>query len=213
MVDTSYLVNLGSGPNRSQNCPYFEQLMLRTEKRLRQLIRNTLGKFQLVNRLEGSGVVLVGLQMRLYRRLSKYSLQSSAEFFQLAARELHRELLDIVKSYRQHLGDPKLPIQLPVDEDGNELSVEFLDPSQSAEDLRKWESFYQKIDNLEGDYGEIFRMRYLADATYEEIGKRFRPNDSLANQRKWAERAFRKACKMLIESLGEDLPEYFLEGL
>lgn len=213
MVDTSYLVHRGSGPNRDPNCPYFEQLMLRTEKRLRQLIRNTLGKFQLVNRLEGSGVVLVGLQMRLYRRLSKYSLESSAEFFQLAARELHRELLDIVKTYRQHLGNPKLPIQLPVDEEGSELSIEFLDPSQSAEDLRKWECFYQKIDSLEGDFGEIFRMRYLADSTYEEIGKRFRPNDSVANQRKWAERAFRKACKMLIDSLGEDLPEYFLEDL
>lgn len=213
MVDTDFLLKEGFGPNRDKYRDCFNQLMLRTEKRLRELIRRTLGQFQLVRRLDGSGVVLGGLQYRLYKRLLVHSVQNREEFFCLAVRELHRELLTLVRDYRKHLGDPKVPVQLPVDENGNEMTLEFTDHGHSPEDLARWESFYDAMYDLEGELGEVFRLRYLTDCSFEDIGKQYKPNQNQEAARKWASRTYTKACIQIVNQLGESLPAYFVDEM
>jgi len=151
--------------------------------------------------------VLVGLQLRLYKRLQNYVITNREDFFAMAARELHWELITLVRNYREHLGDPRVPVQIPVDEDGNEMTLEFVDVGCTSEDLARWELFYNAVHALEGDLGEVFRLKFFTDCSFAEIGNQLQPEKNQEASARWASRAYNRALSQLQRQLGGLFPD------
>ena len=81
------------------------ELLVHFETRLIRLTRKMLRTFPAVRRWEQSDDVFQGAAMRLRRALKGLTPGSTREFFQLAALQVRRELLDLAAVYR-HRGSP-----------------------------------------------------------------------------------------------------------
>jgi DNA-directed RNA polymerase specialized sigma24 family protein len=87
---------LRSGNDRGRS-----ELVNHACERLRKLTRRMLGGFSPLRRWEETDDVLQSAMIRLYRALAEVTPQSLRHFYNLAAMQIRRELLDLVK---HHLG-------------------------------------------------------------------------------------------------------------
>ena len=99
-------------------------------ERLRLLTRRMLRGYPLVRRWEQTDDVLQNAMLRLFRALADVTPDSLRHFYNLAALQIRRELLDLAKHHARS-GDGEMQGAEPADEDG--------EPSSLAE----WSEFHQ----------------------------------------------------------------------
>jgi RNA polymerase sigma factor (sigma-70 family) len=172
-----------------------ERLIEFTEIRLHKLAHTMLADFPGVQRWEQTDDVFVNALLRLNSSLECVELTSPRHFFNLAAMQIRRELLDLKKHYYgpQGIGSNHHTDHQPPDESGGILANE---PSQS-EELERWEALHQAAAKLPDELREVFNLVYYQGLTKEGVARILGVHLSTV-KRRWQE-----AKLLLHDELGD----------
>jgi RNA polymerase sigma-70 factor (ECF subfamily) len=156
------LINLA----RSGNAHAKTLLLDHSCERLLRLTRKMFRGYPGLRRWEQTDDVFQNSLIRLHRALSQVELESVRHFFNLAAVQIRRELLDLKKHHfgvegraTHHHTDHQ-----PPDETGSALS----DKAEEPEDLSKWGEFHLAVEYLPEELREVCDLLYYEGLTQEE---------------------------------------------
>jgi RNA polymerase sigma-70 factor (ECF subfamily) len=169
-----------------------------------QLIRSVLGRFQnlarrMLNRFPDlrhwaqTGDVAQDAMLRLLRALRTVSPQTTRDFFNLAAEQIRRQLLDLVRQYRRFPVQP-LPAGDSSDDGGDP-------PAPVVADLDRWQQFHEAVARLPAEQREVIGLTFYHGWTQVQIAELFRV-DERTIRRRW-----RDACRVLDKEVGGNLPD------
>jgi RNA polymerase sigma-70 factor (ECF subfamily) len=141
------------------------ELIGRAYDRLRRLAHKMLRKFPHVGDFEESSDVLHDSLPRLIRALESVPPASVAQFFALASRQMHWELLDLAKRYAGREA-PR----------GEQISARANDGSPNPEPatsdspstLASWTEFHRAVESLPEKDRDVFDMLYYQELTHAE---------------------------------------------
>lgn len=179
----------------------WEELIGASYARLEGLARKMLGGFPGVARWEQPQDVLHNALLRLLRSLRAVRPDSVRGFFCLAAEQIRRELLDLVRHYQgpRGLGTNHATPGPPGEA---ETLPRRPDPADVAdEDLDRWEDFHRAIDRLPEDEREVMGLVFYHGRTQAEAA------ELLSVSERKIRRLWRSACGNLHHSLGGCLPQ------
>lgn len=135
-------------------------------ERLLKLTRRMFRGYPGLRRWEATDDVFQNSLIRLHRALADVELESVRHYFNLAAVQIRRELLDLKKHHfgiegraTHHHTDHQ-----PPDQAGGSLSAR----SDEPEDLTLWAEFHEAVDELPDDLREIVDLLYYEGLTQDE---------------------------------------------
>lgn len=146
-----------------------DRLIEFTANRVHKLARTMLADFPAVQRWEQTDDVFVNALRRLDSALRCVELTSPRHFFNLAAMQIRRELLDLKNHYYGPLGigTHHHTDHQPPDESGGKLAKA---PSQS-EELERWGALHEAAAKLPDELREVFNLVYYQGLTREEVAR------------------------------------------
>jgi RNA polymerase sigma-70 factor (ECF subfamily) len=145
------------------------ELIGRAYDRLRRLARRMLRKFPHVGDFEDSSDVLHDSLPRLIRALEAVPPASVGQFFTLASRQMHWELLDLAKryagrqaprGYQSHAGGSDGPPSSP--------AGEVASTADSPSTLASWTEFHRAVESLPEKERDVFDLLYYQELTHAE---------------------------------------------
>jgi RNA polymerase sigma-70 factor (ECF subfamily) len=120
-------------------------------ERLTRLTRAMLKGYARLKRWEQTDDVFQNAVMRLYRALQEVHPASAAEFFRLAALNIRRELLDMVKHYYGPQGEGAHHASVagaPGADSGLDPLAAQADTGDDPGDLASWAEFHRRVEAL-----------------------------------------------------------------
>ena len=170
--------------------------------RLDRLTRKMLRDYPRVHRWEQTGDVLQNASLRLYRTLEEIIPQDAREFFRLAALNIRRELLDLVKHYCGPQGQDYNHATWHAA--GNtKTEPEHFQPSTEDEDparLAAWSDFHKQIEKLPEEEREVFDLLWYQGLTQAEAA------EVLEVSERTIKRRWQAARLALFQALGGEAP-------
>lgn len=122
-----------------------------------------------LRRWEETGDVFQSSMMRLHRALESTTVESVRHFFNLAALQIRRELVDLARRHfgpegmgRNHHTDHQAP-----DEQGGSLHGRAEEP----DDVADWTEFHERVDRLPESEREIVNLLFYEALTQEEAAQ------------------------------------------
>lgn len=138
-------------------------------ERLLKLTRRMFRGYPGLRRWEQTDDIFQNSLIRLHRALSQVELESVRHFFNLAAVQIRRELLDLKKHHfgiegraTHHHTDHQ-----PPDDAGGSLSAK----SDEPEDLMLWAEFHEAVNELPDELREIVDLLYYEGLTQDEAAE------------------------------------------
>lgn len=138
-------------------------------ERLLKLTRRMFRGYPGLRRWEQTDDVFQNSLIRLHRALASVELESVRHFFNLAAVQIRRELLDLKKHHfgmegraTHHHTDRQ-----PPDDEGGALATASAEP----DDLGVWAEFHAAVDRLPDELRETFDLLYYEALTQEEAAE------------------------------------------
>jgi RNA polymerase sigma-70 factor (ECF subfamily) len=131
---------------------------------LERLARQMLRRFPGVGRHAQTGDVLNSSLMRLLRCLEQVQPPSMRDFYTLAAAQIRRELLDLVRHFARL---NRHEVALDPGSAGGAAAAE-----DSAE-LERWERFHEGWEKLPAEEREVMALRYYHGWTEEQVAELF----------------------------------------
>jgi len=132
--------------------------------RLMLLTRKMFHDFPRLQRWEQTGDVFQMAMIRLSNALREVEVESPHHFFNLAALQIRRTLLDLTK---HHFGPEGAAANHQTPRDGENL----LDRVGQPTDLEKWTRFHSLIDHLPQEQIEVVNLLFYEDLTQEEAAE------------------------------------------
>jgi len=132
--------------------------------RLLRLTRKMFHGYPNLRRWEQTDDVFQNSLLRLHRALAEVRVESVRHFFNLAAIQVRRELLDLVK---HHFGPEGATDGQPADDEGGALH----DSAAEPDDLSGWGEFHAQVEKLPADELEVVNLLYYEGLTQEEAAK------------------------------------------
>ena len=159
----------------------FDVLIRRTEERLAHFSRRLLGAFPVVREREQTDDILQNVLIRLTRALRQEMPRTVAEFFNLAAVQIRRELLDLARSHARRptvalAGDPSAPDEVT--------------------ELERWTALHEAVERLPDELRDVFSYRFYHGWTQPQIAELLGISDRQV-RRLWID-----ACLRLKEAVG-----------
>jgi RNA polymerase sigma-70 factor (ECF subfamily) len=149
-----------------------EELLNCAWGRLERLARKMLGDFPGVQRWEGTGDVLSAASLRLHRALHDMTPSSALHFFNLAAMEVRRELIDLARHYKNR------PNHLPLPSPGGGSDFDGpagLDPSDSSsrdpDQLEPWTRLHEAIGRLPDKPRAVCELLWYQGLSQAEVAQ------------------------------------------
>ena len=146
-----------------------EALLNHACDRLLGLTRKMFHGYPNLRRWEQTDDVFQNSMLRLHRALAEVRVESVRHFFNLAAVQVRRELLDLAKHHfgpegggANHHTDGQ-----PADDDGGSLH----EKAEEPDDLSGWSEFHAQVEKLHEDEQEVFNLLYYEGLTQEEAAK------------------------------------------
>jgi RNA polymerase sigma factor (sigma-70 family) len=127
-------------------------------ERLRKLCRRMLRGYPLVRRWEQTDDVLQNAMLRLYRALLDVHPESLRHFYNLAAQQIRRELLDLARKHAQ---------QDTPSEPNTEEAADLDEPAT----LAQWTEFHASVESLPEDEREVFSLLWYEELTQLEVAE------------------------------------------
>lgn len=124
-------------------------------ERLRLLTRRMLRGYPLVRRWEQTDDVLQNAMLRLYRALADVTPDSLRHFYNLAALQIRRELLDLAKHHARN-------------DEGEQRAEEPADEGGEPSSLVEWSEFHSLVERLPDDEREVFALIWYHDLSQAE---------------------------------------------
>ena len=162
-----------------------DELIERACGRLRRLTRKLLADFPRVRNYADSGDVLQNAVLRMLRRLEACPPGTVQAFFQMAAREIRCELLDLVRHYYGPHGPGQNEVAA-VPEDSSQATLEPSDHHHEPRQLAQWTEFHEQVKALPAGERAVFDLLWYHGMTQDEAAEIL--NWSLATvKRRWLE--------------------------
>lgn len=158
-----------------------EEIINYSCQRLRRLTSKMLEDYPRLQRWEEIDDVLQDAMLRLHRSLKEVQPKSVSQFFGLAATQIRRTLIDLV---RHHFG-PEGPGGY------RHLSVHEVDPIATKgglTTLEAWADFSEALDNLPGDEREVVDLLWFEGLTQCEAAEVLGVNERTIRRRWYAAR-------------------------
>jgi RNA polymerase sigma-70 factor (ECF subfamily) len=179
------------------------ELLQAASERLNQLARVMLNDFPRLRRWEQTDDVLQNALLRLCRALRDVLPGSVRDFYRLAALQIRRELIDLVRHYYGPEGQgPKHATNAGVEEaSGSRLPIyEQAVSEENPERLAAWSDFHKEVDRLPEEEREVFDLLWYQGMKQTEAA-------ALLNvSTKTIKRRWQSACLKLHDSLKDNLP-------
>jgi RNA polymerase sigma-70 factor (ECF subfamily) len=150
-----------------------------------------------LRRWEDSGDVLHNAVLRLLHRLRNVTPATPRDFFHLAAGEIRRALIDLV---RHHFG-PRGPATRH-DSNGWSESFDHPDGEQCPGDLAQWREFHERVGELPDDDRQAFELVWYQGLSYVEAA------GVLGVSARTVTRRWQAACLKLQSSIDAGLPPF-----
>lgn len=171
-------------------------------ERLRGLAHRMLRRFPQVQRWEQTDDVFCAAVTKLQRALETVTPESSRHFYNLAAVQMRRVLVDFARHYygADGLGAHHETVRVDPEQDG---APKYESPDSRGEpaSLNEWTEFHQLVETLPDEEREVFDLLWYQQLTQEQaaeiLGVAVR-----TVRRRWQDARF-KLCKA---RLGEPLP-------
>jgi RNA polymerase sigma-70 factor (ECF subfamily) len=150
-------------------------------ERLRRLARQMLQSYPRVRRWEETDDVLQNALLRLYRSLKDVPPASVVDFLRLAALNIRRELLDLVKHYYGPRGHGAHHVSLDPDQDGTPPAAgqASLDPDR----LAMWSEFHQQVERLPDEERAVFDLLWYQGLSQPEAAEVLGVNERTLKRR------------------------------
>jgi RNA polymerase sigma-70 factor (ECF subfamily) len=149
-----------------------DALLAHACQRLRSLTHRMLRDYPGVRRWEQTDDVLQNAMVRFNRALSEVPLDSARHFWNLAAQQLRRELIDLARHYlgtagpgRKHHTDPR---GRAADDPGGLLQAQADHPAHEPDSLEDWTAFHEQVEALPEEEREVFNLLWYEGLTQEE---------------------------------------------
>jgi RNA polymerase sigma-70 factor (ECF subfamily) len=178
-----------------------EELLRATGRRLERLARKMLRRFPNVRRWADTGDVLQNALLRLLRALQDVQPDSTRSFFNLAAVQIRRELLDLLRHFYGPQGVGANHASLPTGPQGPDLRAGLVDEAAAAEDLERWAAFHEGVEGLPAEEREVVGLAFYHGWTQVQIAELLQV-DARTVRRRW-----RAACLRLHKALAGELPK------
>ena len=146
-----------------------DSLLAHACDRLLRLTRKMFHGYPALRRWEQTDDVFQNSMIRLHRALADVGVESVRHFFNLAAVQVRRELLDLAK---RHFGPEGVGANhhtdgQPADDEGGALHDSAVEPS----DLSGWAEFHAQVEKLPADELEVVNLLYYEGLTQEEAAR------------------------------------------
>jgi RNA polymerase sigma factor (sigma-70 family) len=137
--------------------------------RLLRLTRKMFHGYPNLRRWEQTDDVFQNAMVRLHRALAEVRVVSIRHFFNLAAVQVRRELLDLAKRHFGPEGDGANyhTDGIPADEFGGSLH----DRAEEPDDLSAWSGFHTHVEKLPNDEQEVVNLLFYEGLTQDEAAK------------------------------------------
>lgn len=154
----------------------FDALIIRTGDRLRSLTRRVFqNDFPRLARWEETDDVVQDVLLRLSRSIAEVKPANSQQFFGLAATQLRRSLLDLV---RRHFGSEgherhaaKHHTDGPTTRDEGGTVAKQPDRLGEPKRVEQWRDFYEALDRLPEKHREMFDLLFIQELTRAQTAK------------------------------------------
>jgi len=187
-----------------------QQLIEHACQRLRGLARKMLRRFPKVHRWEQTDDVFVEAVTRLHRALETVQPESPRHFYNLAAAQIRRVLIDLSRRYcgaeglaSHHDTVAAKPAGLHGNPDGEE-PPKYEQPDSTGEPagLAEWTEFHQQVESLPEEEREVFNLLWYEQMSQEEAAEVLGVTTRTV-RRRWQDARYR----LQKARLGEPLPE------
>lgn len=147
-----------------------EALLDHACERLLRLTRKMFHQFPKLQRWEQTDDVFQKSMLRLHDALSEVRVESVRSFFNLAAVQVRRELLDLAKHHYgpRGIGANHHTDGQPADDVGGTIHQKSED---EPENLEEWSEFHLEVQNLPEDELEVINLVFYDGLTQEEAAK------------------------------------------
>jgi RNA polymerase sigma-70 factor (ECF subfamily) len=172
-------------------------------ERLRGLSRKMLRRYPRVHRWEETDDVFVEAVTRLDRALWTVEPESPRHFYNLAATQIRRVLIDLARKHYgpQGLGSHHDTVARSPDGEAPPR-YERADVSGEPSDLAEWSEFHEQVEVLPEEEREVFNLVWYEEMTQEEAAEVLGVTTRTV-RRRWQEARYR----LQKARLGESLPE------
>ena len=141
-------------------------------ERLRGLARKMLRRYPKVHRWEETDDVFVEAVTRLHRALETVQPESPRHFYNLAATQIRRVLIDLSRRYygAEGLGSHHdTAVRTP--EGDTPPKYEQPDSTGEPASLAEWTDFHQQIEALPEEEREVFNLLWYEELTHEQAAE------------------------------------------
>jgi len=167
-------------------------------QRLRRLTHRMLDRYERLRRLEQTDDVLNAALIRLDRALHSVRPESARDFFRLAAAQVRRELLDLVRKHfgpegqaRHVVSGPAWPTVSATQEPPRlDAAVDTWNPSGLAE----WREFHEQVERLPEPEREVFDLLWYQGLSHSDAAH------VLGVSPRTVTRRWRSACLLLYRA-------------
>jgi RNA polymerase sigma factor (sigma-70 family) len=137
--------------------------------RLLRLTRKMFHGYPNLRRWEQTDDIFQNAMVRLHRALAEVRIESVRHFFNLAAVQIRRELLDLAKHHfgPEGAGSNHHTDGIPPDDDGGSLH----DRANKPIDVSSWNEFHEHIEKLPDTDQEIVNLLFYEGLTQEEAAR------------------------------------------
>lgn len=170
--------------------------------RLRGLTRKMLRGYVRLNRWEETDDIHQQAMLRLHQSLSQVKPVSARQFYGLAATQIRRTLIDLVRHYfgpegmaaNHHTDDDKV-------EGRGHIAAQHHDSHHEPTTLSRWRDFHESIEKLSDEEREVFQLLFYDGLTQREAA------DVLEIAEKTVRKRWYAARLSLHLALGQEFPE------
>jgi RNA polymerase sigma-70 factor (ECF subfamily) len=180
-----------------------QRLIEHSCERLRGLARKMLRQYPKVRRWEETDDVFVEAVTRLHHSLESVRPESPRHFYNLAATQIRRVLIDLSRRYYGPEGLGSRHDTVGIGGDGNAPpKYEKADSSGEPSDLAEWTEFHRQVDALPEEEREVFNLVWYQQLTHDRAAEVLGVTARTV-RRHWQDARYR----LYKARMGEPLPE------
>jgi RNA polymerase sigma factor (sigma-70 family) len=174
-----------------------DELLRSVGERLEHIAHNMLRAFPAVRSRADAGDVVQGSLLRLLKTLHRIEPESTRHFYNLAAVNVRRELLDLARRVR---AERRAQLEPASGESLDGFAEAAAAPMDRGDDLEIWCRFHEAVEHLSPEEREVVGLVFYHGWTQTQIAELFQV-DERTIRRRW-----QTACAQLKRRVGGRLP-------
>ena len=181
-----------------------DDLIALAAERMRSIAHRMLKGFPQVRRWEETDDVVQNAALRLHRALATVVPSDEKHFISLAALQIRRELLDMVRRFSSPESFAKnldTNVGHGASNEIRHIDVAAADSSESHDRMAVWTRFHEAIARLPDEERQVFDLVWYLGAEQEEIGR------ILGCSGRTVRRRWDATKQTLLEALKGEMPE------